>query len=135
NALIIPVGFTSLAAARDVLEFFKSPKIGVSVEPDDQMRPDGVTILQGGGYTFLVAYSAKLLSTSLSGGDREDDLASLDPSTWYDLKPSAKAKRAERKEFKELMSAASKAPKARKTRPQSEETSQNDGAAVAEEQL
>src|SRR3546814_10691151 len=88
------------------------------------MRPDGVTILQGGGYTFLIAYSVKLWRTSLSGANREDDLASLEPSTWYDVKPSAKAKRA-----------VGEAAKAKTARSQPKETSQNDGEADVEKQL
>ena len=93
HAVITVVGFTTLSKASDVLEFFNHPEIGVIVEPDDLMRPDGVVILDGGEYRFLLAYSAKLWKVALAGARRNDDLASLDPTTWYTASPS-KRKRA-----------------------------------------
>src|SRR5690606_31551152 len=58
EAVIVPVGFTSLTSAQDVLEFFKTPKPGVIVEPDNLMRPDGAAVFGSGESAFLLAYSA-----------------------------------------------------------------------------
>src|SRR5690606_32550720 len=71
-------------------------------------RPDGAAVFGSGESAFLLAYSAKAWSQALSGDSRNDDIASLDPDTWYDVKPSVKRKREEKAQHK---AAAAKRPR------------------------